>query len=157
MYNVGMLDGGRVFNAIPQDVSFTMDLRSVNPALLDSLDREIDARVAAAAAAQRVGWSKDSVVRNRAGGTEAMLRDRRAHPIVQTALDVQRYLGIAGDAEASGSTDANMAVVRGIPAIAVGRAIGGGQHTLGEWALASTALPASRMLLLLAVSLAGAP
>ena len=46
-----MLDGGKVFNAIPQDVSFTMDLRSVNPALLDSLDHEIDRRVAAAATA----------------------------------------------------------------------------------------------------------
>ncbi|HET6764767.1 MAG TPA: M20/M25/M40 family metallo-hydrolase [Longimicrobiaceae bacterium] len=155
VYNVGILAGGQVFNAIAQDVSFTMDLRSVNPALLDSLDHEIDARVAAAARGQRVGWSKDSVVRNAAGGTEAMLRDRRAHPIVQTALDVQQHLGIAGQAEATGSTDANMAVVRGIPAIAVGRAIGGGQHTLGEWALASTALPASRMLLLLVASLAG--
>jgi tripeptide aminopeptidase len=155
VYNVGMLSGGKVFNAVPQDASFTMDLRSVNPVLLDSLDREIDVRVAAAAAGQRTGWSKDSVVRNRAGGTEEALRDRRAHFIVQTALDAERAVGIAGQAEASGSTDANMAVVRGIPAIAIGRAYGGDQHTLSEWAVASSALPASKMLLLLAVSLAG--
>jgi tripeptide aminopeptidase len=48
VYNVGMLDGGKIFNGIPQEVSFTMDLRSVNPVLLDSLNREIESRVARA-------------------------------------------------------------------------------------------------------------
>jgi hypothetical protein len=37
----------------------------------------------------------------------------------------------------------------------VGRARGGDQHTLHEWADRDSALPATRMLLLLAVSLAG--
>lgn len=155
VYNVGMVGGGKVFNAIPQDVWFTMDLRSVNPALLDSLDAEIGQRVRAAAQANRVATSAEQVQHQRAAGTADMLRDRRAHPIVQTALDIHRFLGIASSAEATGSTDANMAVTRGIPAIAVGRARGGDQHTLGEWADRDSALPATRMLLLLAVSLAG--
>ncbi|HEX6748920.1 MAG TPA: M20/M25/M40 family metallo-hydrolase [Longimicrobium sp.] len=155
VYNVGMVGGGQVFNAIPQDVWFTVDLRSVNPALLDSLDAEINARVQRAAEANRVQWSKEQVQHQRAAGTEEMLRDRRAHPLVQTALDVHRFLGIPTRAEASGSTDSNMAVTRGIPSISVGRARGGDQHTLGEWAERDTALPATKMLLLLAVSLAG--
>ncbi|HEX8242798.1 MAG TPA: M20/M25/M40 family metallo-hydrolase [Longimicrobium sp.] len=155
VYNVGMVGGGRVFNAIPQEVWFTMDLRSVNPALLDSLDTEINTRVARAAQENRVQWSKEQVQHQRAAGTEEMLRDRRAHPIVQTALDVHRFLGIPARAEATGSTDSNMAVTRGIPSIAVGRARGGDQHTLSEWAERDTALPATKMLLLLAVSLAG--
>jgi acetylornithine deacetylase/succinyl-diaminopimelate desuccinylase-like protein len=155
VYNVGMLGGGRVFNAIPQDVWFTMDLRSVNPALLDSLDAEITSRVEAAARANQVGWSREAVQHLAAAGTEDMLRDRLASPIVQTALDVHRFLGIQAHPEASGSTDANVAVTRGIRAISVGRARGGDQHTLREWAERDTALPATRMLLLLAVSLAG--
>jgi tripeptide aminopeptidase len=155
VYNVGMVGGGQVFNAIPQDVWFTVDLRSVNPALLDSLDAEITARVAAAAAANRVQWRREPVQHLAAAGTEDMLRDRRASAIVQTALDVHRFLGIEARAEATGSTDSNVAVTRGIPAIAVGRARGGDQHTLGEWAERDSALPATRMLLLLAVSLAG--
>jgi acetylornithine deacetylase/succinyl-diaminopimelate desuccinylase-like protein len=157
VYNVGMLGGGKVFNAIPQDAWFTVDLRSVNPALLDSLDAEINQRVRAAADSNHVGTSAEQVQHQRAAGTEDMLRDRRAHPIVQTALDIHRHLGIETTAEATGSTDANMAVTRGIPAIAVGRALGGDQHTLGEWADRDSALPATRMLLLLAVSLAGLP
>jgi tripeptide aminopeptidase len=155
VYNVGMVGGGQVFNAIPQDVWFTVDLRSVNPALLDSLDAEITARVGAAAAANRVQWRREPVQHLAAAGTEDMLRDRRASAIVQTALDVHRFLGIEASAEATGSTDSNVAVTRGIPAIAVGRARGGDQHTLSEWAERDSALPATRMLLLLAVSLAG--
>jgi len=155
VYNVGMLDGGSIFNAIPEDVSFTMDLRSVNPVLLDSLDREIEARVARAAEGQGVRWRKEQVQRLGAGGTEEMLRDRRAHPIVQTAIDVHRHLGIEVRPDPSGSTDANVAVTRGIPAVAVGRGHGGNQHTLTEWADVPSTLPATKMTLLLAVSLAG--
>ena len=38
------------------------------------------------------------------------------------------------EAEASGSTDANVGVVNGIPSVAVGRTNGGNNHTLTEWA-----------------------
>jgi acetylornithine deacetylase/succinyl-diaminopimelate desuccinylase-like protein len=155
VYNVGMLEGGKVFNAIPQDVSFTMDLRSVNPVLLDSLDAEIDRRVAAAAAAHGVEWAKEAVQRNAAGGTAAALEDRRAHPVVQTALDVHAYFGVSSRASASGSTDANVGVVAGIPSISIGRANGGDQHTLSEWAERDSALPATRIAMLIAIAMAG--
>jgi acetylornithine deacetylase/succinyl-diaminopimelate desuccinylase-like protein len=155
VYNIGMVAGGKVFNAVPEEVSFTVDLRSVNPVLLDSLFAEIETRVARAAAEHRVSWDKEIVSRAPAGGTEEMLRDRRAHPLVQTAVDVHRHLGIPTRAAATGSTDANAGVVRGIPSISVGRSNGGDQHTLSEWAEVSSALPATKMVLLLAVSLAG--
>jgi len=155
VYNVGMLDGGSIFNAIAQDVSFTMDLRSVNPALLDSLDVEIDRRVAAAATAHRVGWHKETATRNTAGGTPDMLADRRAHPLVQTALDAHAFVGIASRAIPSGSTDSNAGVVRGIPSISIGRSNGGDQHTLSEWSDIDSALPATKIALLIAVAMAG--
>src|SRR5690606_22723828 len=94
VYNVGMLRGGKIFNAIPEEVSFTMDLRSVNPTLLDSLDREIEARVANAAEAHEVGWRKEIELRNEAGGTEEMLADRRTHPLVETAIAAHEHVGI---------------------------------------------------------------
>ena len=154
VYNVGMLNGGKIFNGIPEEVSFTMDLRSVNPVLLDSLNLEINRRVAEAAAAHKVTWSAQTVTRNAAGGTEEMLRDRRAHPLVQTAVDIHQFLGLPAGTVASGSTDSNTAVVRGIPSIAVGRSRGGDQHTLSEWSDIKSALPATKMVLLLAVSMA---
>jgi acetylornithine deacetylase/succinyl-diaminopimelate desuccinylase-like protein len=157
VYNVGMLDGGRIFNAIPEEVSFTLDLRSVNPALLDSLDRAVTARVAAAAAAHGVDWSKEEVTRNRAGGTEDMLADARRHPLVQTALDAHAFLGIQSRAAPTGSTDANAGVVRGIPSISIGRSRGGDQHTLSEWSDIESALPAAKIALLIGLSMAGVP
>ncbi len=155
VYNVGMVQGGFVFNAIPQDVSFTMDLRSVNPQLLDSLDAEIEARVARAAEANRVRWSKEVDQRNAAGGTADALADRARHPLVLTAVDVYGELGLGNRTNPSGSTDANMGVVRGIPSIAVGRGVGGGGHTLSEWAERASALPATKAIVRLAASLAG--
>jgi tripeptide aminopeptidase len=155
VYNLGMLDGGKVFNAIPQDVSFTVDLRSVNPALLDSLDGEITRRVAAAAATHGVGWSRDTVQQLPAGGTPDMLRDRREHPLIQTALDAHTFVGIDSRAVPSGSTDSNAGVVRGIPSISIGRTTGGDQHTLSEWADIDPALPATKVALLIGVAMAG--
>jgi tripeptide aminopeptidase len=155
VYNVGMLDGGRIFNAIPEEVSFTMDLRSVNPILLNDLDAQIDSAVARAAAAHGVEWAKEQTLRNRAGGTAQMLEDRRAHPLIQTALDVHGHLGIESRAIATGSTDANAGVVRGIPSISIGRAIGGDGHTLSEWSEVDSALPATKIALLIGLAMAG--
>jgi di/tripeptidase len=101
------------------------------------------------------------VQRNGAGGTEAMLTERRQHPLVLTAIDAYRFVGIelpAGrEAVATGSTDANVGVVRGIPSISIGRSYGGNQHTLSEWADWPSALKATKMVLLLATSMAGLP
>jgi len=155
VYNIGMIGGGKIFNAIPQDVFFTMDLRSVNPVLLDSLDAEIGARVAAAAEEHKVRWDMERVQQSPAGGTEDQLGDRVHHPVVVTALDVYESLDIPTRAVPSGSTDGNAGVVRGIPSIAVGRGRGGDQHTLAEFADGTSACDATKAIVYLAVSLAG--
>jgi hypothetical protein len=88
-----------------------------------------------------------------------MLRDRRAHPLVQTAVDIQSWLGVrtgGRDAVATGSTDSNAAVIRGIPSIAIGRSYGGDQHTLREWAHWPSALIGAKLTLLLALTMGGA-
>lgn len=155
VYNIGMIGGGKIFNGIPQDVFFTIDLRSVNPVLLDSLDTEIESRVAAAAAAHQVRWDMERVQHMTAGGTADQLRDQLAHPIVVTAMDIYESLGIPTRAIPSGSTDGNVGVVRGIPSIAVGRANGGDQHTLTEYADGTSARDATKAIVYLVASLAG--
>ncbi len=154
--NVGQVHGGVIFNGIPQELYFTVDLRSPNPTLLDSLDKAVGRIVQAAASREKVGLRVETDTRNGAGGTTAMLEGARNHPLVQTAVDIQRQLGIvagmpgAPEAVATGSTDANMGVVRKIPSISIGRSYGGNQHTLTEWAHWPSALPATKMLVLLA-------
>jgi acetylornithine deacetylase/succinyl-diaminopimelate desuccinylase-like protein len=157
VFNVGMLGGGVVTNAIPQETWFTVDLRSVSPALVDELDVELDRRVSEAAARHDVEWTRDPPVSPSAvAASGAMLSEpqRRSHPVVQTMLDIYEYLGVNSRANDSGSTDAVAAVRKGIPAIAIGRGIGGEQHTLSEWANAPSALTATKAVLLVAVAMA---
>ncbi len=158
VYNVGMLRGGHVVNAIPEEISFTVDLRTVDPALLAQLDTAIVNTCDAAARAEGVGFRRDWIQRNEAGGRPEQLADRRAHPLVQTAVDVLQYLGYdfrdRPEAIPSGSTDANAGVVRGIPAVSVGRAYGGDQHTLREWADIESARIGAKQIILLTAALA---
>jgi di/tripeptidase len=85
------------------------------------------------------------------------LAGARRHPIVQTAVDVQRYLGVkilaGNEAIASGSTDANVGVVNGIPSVSVGRGYGGDNHTLREWSDVESARIGTKQIVLLAAAL----
>jgi tripeptide aminopeptidase len=155
--NVGQVHGGVIYNGIPQELYFTVDLRSPDPILLDSLDRTIGRLVQDAAAKEKVGLRVEIEQKHQAGGTTAQLEGARRHPLVQTAVDIQNALGLtalpgAPEAIATGSTDGNVGVVRGVPSIAIGRSFGGNQHTLTEWANAPSALPATKLVLLLAVT-----
>jgi acetylornithine deacetylase/succinyl-diaminopimelate desuccinylase-like protein len=156
VYNVGgMMTSGNVVNAVPQEVTFTVDLRTVDKQLLASLDDSIVSKCDSAARAQKVQFTREWIQKSEAGGRPEQLEGARRHPIVQTAVDMQRFLGvkiIAGsEAFATGSTDANVGVVNGIPSISVGRGYGGDNHTLREWSdIASTRIAAKQIVLLAA-------
>lgn len=158
VYNVGgMMTAGNIVNAVPQEVTFTVDLRTVDKQLLASLDDAIVSKCDQAARAQKVEFAREWIQKSEAGGRPEQLEDRRRHPIVQTAVDVLRYLGVplirGSEAVASGSTDANVGVVNGIPSIAVGRAHGGDNHTLREWANIESARIGTKQIILLAAAL----
>jgi acetylornithine deacetylase/succinyl-diaminopimelate desuccinylase-like protein len=158
--NIGQIHGGNIFNAVPQELYFTVDLRSSDPVLLDSLDRTITRVTKEVADKQKVGLRVEVEQKNQAGGTAKMLEGARAHPIVQTAVDINRFLGMsagmpgAQEAVATGATDANPGVVRKIPAIAIGGSKASGAHQLSEYALASSALPSTKLLYLLTATFA---
>ena len=158
--NIGQIHGGSIFNAVPQELYFTVDLRSSDPVLLDSLDRMITRITQEVAAEQKVGLKIEIEQKSGAGGTEKQLDGARAHPLVQTAVDINRALGMtpgmpgASEAVATGATDANPGVVRKIPSIAIGGSKASGAHQLTEFALASSALPSTKLLYLLTATFA---
>jgi acetylornithine deacetylase/succinyl-diaminopimelate desuccinylase-like protein len=158
--NIGQIHGGNIFNAVPQELYFTVDLRSSDPVLLDSLDRTITRATQQVADEYKVGLRVEVDQKNQAGGTEKQLAGARAHPLVQTAIDINRALGIssgmsgAAEAVATGATDANPGVVRKIPSIAIGGSKASGAHQLTEFAIASSALPSTKLLYLLTATFA---
>lgn len=153
--NIGQVHGGNIFNSVPQELFFTVDLRSSDPVLLDSLDRTITRVTKEVADEYKVGLRVEIEQKNTAGGTEKQLESARAHPLIQTAVDINRALGMsagmpgAQEAVATGATDANPGVVRKIPSIAIGGSKASGAHQLTEYAIASSALPSTKLLYLL--------
>ena len=137
-----------------------MALRSPRPVLLAALDRTITRITKEVAEKHKVGLRVEVDQKNQAGGTEKQLEGARAHPLVQTAVDINRFLGIssgipgAREAVPTGATDANPGVVRKIPSIAIGGSRASGAHQLTEFALASTALPSTKLLYLLTATFA---
>ena len=130
------LGGGTGLNSIPQEAWLDLDLRSEDPKALAQLD------VTVRAALERAG---DDENRRRTPGSPPLrielqlLGDRpsgltpRAHPLVQAAVAANRALG--HDAElTSASTDANVPIALGIPAIALGAGgRAGDAHLTTEW------------------------
>jgi len=130
------LGGGTGLNSIPQEAWLDLDLRSEDPRALAQLDVTVRAALERAA---------DDENRRRTLGSPTLrvdiqlLGDRpsgmtpRAHPLVQAAVAANRALG--RDAElASASTDANVPIALGIPAIALGAGgKAGDAHLATEW------------------------
>jgi len=130
------LGGGTGLNSIPQEAWLDLDLRSEDPKALAQLD------VTVRAALDR---ALDDENRRRASGTPPLtlehrpIGDRpsgvtpRTHPLVLAAIAANRVLG--RDAElASASTDANVPIALGIPAIALGAGgKAGDAHLATEW------------------------
>ena len=156
--NVGMIGGGTVFNAVPREAWFTVDLRSLDTPTQDRLEQLVVDAARQAGEKEGVGFRMEksvSIDYSRARPKE----ERLAHPVVQTALATSNHFRAAGSpaivAADVGSTDANIAISMGIPAVAVGAVMERMAHRLEENADASSIVPGVKSLIALAVSLTG--
>jgi tripeptide aminopeptidase len=126
-FNVGVLRGGISVNAIPSECMAELDLRSVVPASLDGMENHLRASVSNAAHAAGVEYRLE-LMGERPGGVTSP-----SAPLVQAAQDVTRRIGVEPQLDI-GSTDANIPISMGIPAIALGAGGScGGVHTTDEW------------------------
>jgi tripeptide aminopeptidase len=155
--NVGTMGGGTVFNAVPREAWFTVDIRSLDSTTQDKLASAVVSTAKQAAEKEGVGFRMED---NSVGVnyTKARPQSERLNlPAVQTALAAANFFRKPGSPEIVpadvGSTDANIAVSMGIPAVAVGAAMEHLPHRLEEFAEASSIVPGIKSLLVLAVSL----
>lgn len=137
-FNVGVISGGTSVNSIPFSGSMEVDMRSedagslaaTNEKILKIVHQALDAENARwpgqRAAAAKLSLEIDTIGIRPTGGQADNA------PIVQTALSAAKALGFTSNTSAS-STDANLPISIGVPAITIG---GGGQstgsHSLGE-------------------------
>ena len=134
-FNVGLISGGTSVNSISATGAMDVDLRSESQAALDSVDARFRAAVAQALTEENARWPQ-SRTRLTVEVKEIGKRPAGAQPdtafVVRTALAAGRALGAAPETSAS-STDANIPISLGIPAITIdGGGRGTGAHSLSE-------------------------
>ncbi len=123
--NIGVVSGGTSVNTIAAQASLELDLRSENPAALEKIARQVE-RLCQDAAHRGVKVKVDVIGARPAGEIPA------GHPLVTLAADCLRAQGIEPK-PAIGSTDANIPLSRGLPAVTIGLTTGAGAHTVREY------------------------
>jgi tripeptide aminopeptidase len=134
-YNVGRTGGGTSVNAIPFDAWIEVDMRSENNARLLQIDSMFKAAVRTALSEQNrlVRHGNPLTVEVKLVGDRPSGAVAADAPLVRRALAAARHLGAEPELESS-STDANVPIARGIPAITIGSGgVGGNAHAPDEW------------------------
>jgi tripeptide aminopeptidase len=157
-YNFGVIEGGTSVNSIPARATVKIDLRSEEEAELDRLEALLREAMQAGV--------KDELAANRGGGDSLQMEVTSLgsrpsgklpedSPLLETVRNVDRFLGTRSRLERS-STDANIPLSQGIPAVAIGGGgKGSGSHTLAEWYDPTGRELGMKRVLLIALALAG--
>jgi tripeptide aminopeptidase len=155
-FNVGRVGGGTSVNAIPFEAWMEVDMRSADPAALKAVDDKFQAALHQAVEEENQRWHKRGPVSVSAElvGIRPAGQTPKDSPIVQTALAVSRALDITETLH-EGSTDSNVPMNLGIPAITIsGGGSGSGAHSLNETFDTKDSWRGTQRALLLAVALA---
>ena len=134
-YNIGRIGGGTSVNAIPATSWMEVDLRSIDPDWLIAMDSLLHQSVYEAIDVQnrmrRIGPELEvqiEMIGNRPSGALNPGLD-----IIQRAAMASVLMGV-NPTYSHSSTDSNIPIALGIPAITIGRGgDGGGIHSLNEW------------------------
>jgi acetylornithine deacetylase/succinyl-diaminopimelate desuccinylase-like protein len=123
--NIGKISGGVSINTIAPHASLDLDLRSESGRVLEMLSRKVENIVHLA---KRPGVKFTcEVIGNREFGEIPP-----DHPLVQIGIDAISRQDVEPEL-LIGSTDANVPLSKGIPAICIGISNGGGAHTIEEY------------------------
>lgn len=133
-FNVGRVGGGTSVNSIAFEAWMEVDMRSSDQAALTSVDASFNKAVERALLEENERWGQRGrlTLENTLVGDRPAGRTVETAPIVQAVVSVSRALGLPGDLD-EGSTDSNIPMSLGIPAVTIdGGGTGSGAHSLGE-------------------------
>ncbi|MBI3484064.1 MAG: peptidase dimerization domain-containing protein, partial [Acidobacteria bacterium] len=141
-FNVGLIEGGTSVNSIPHHATIKVDLRSESDAELDRLENALREALQAGIEEEMAAARERGAVHNSAEILKLKVSVIGARPggelpadsfLLEAVRSADRYVGQRSRLERS-STDANIPLSQGIPAIALGGGgRGGGAHSLNEW------------------------
>ena len=158
--NFGTISGGISVNSIPESAQASVDFRSTAAAQL--LNLEVALHRAVEDAVERANARAYAIGARSRGPltfTIELIGDRPAgflpedSPLLSTLRAVDRHLGLRTDLRL-GSTDANVPISLGVPALSMGAGgEGGSAHTIHEWYSAKDREIALKRILLLTLAM----
>ena len=156
-YNVGRIGGGTSVNSVPFESWMEIDMRSINPDRLDTLEQILYTAAQKALENQnkikRIGADitlKIDKIGNRPSG------ELPAHlPLIQRAMAATAFMGKPPKLT-RGSTNSNIPISLGTPAVTLGRGgVGANAHSLDEWWIDRDAFKSIQLAFILMVAEAG--
>lgn len=176
-FNVGVVNGGSSVNVIAEEASMLVDMRSLDAGALAELSAKFHKAVEEAVEEENARWGlgiRDSgsdrgnadkyasaatdriTVNFKQKGKRPAGTQEKQCQIVQAANAANQALGMETLYIGAASTDANIPISLGIPAITVGwGGKGGGEHTIHEWYEHTESWKGPQRDLLLLVALSG--
>lgn len=124
--NVGTIEGGVSVNTIAPSVSCLLDLRSTDESSLQRLSERVSRLASKYSRADGVTLHLETIGERPAGVVPV------DSPVVKLATATLNVLGVEATLDAS-STDANVPIAAGIPAVCIGLTSGGNVHRVDEY------------------------
>jgi acetylornithine deacetylase/succinyl-diaminopimelate desuccinylase-like protein len=146
-YNIGQLEGGQGINVIATEAGLWLDMRSESYPALRDLEQQVRAQIHTLTTPELC--FDVNIVGDRPAGVLSP-----NHELVQAALNVLLLLGVEGVLE-NGSTDANIPLAEGCPAVTIGITRGGNAHRTDEFIERQPIELGLRQLILLTLAAAG--
>jgi acetylornithine deacetylase/succinyl-diaminopimelate desuccinylase-like protein len=126
-FNIGLIEGGTSINTRAPEASLSIDLRSVSAAVLATLETRINDITA------RFSRMPGLEVTTQVIGSRPSAALSPAHPLVRASQAILEHVGYPTPALETGSTDANIPLAGGMPAVCIGLTTGGNAHSTGEF------------------------
>ena len=156
-FTVGTVKGGTSVNSIAANATFAIDMRSNDIEQLALLERKAKAAALEAVLEENARWPEGDIkVEFVLIGDRPAGRTHAEEPIVQIAALAISASGLELRGLSTSSTDSNIPMSLGIPAITIaGGGNGGGAHSPGEWFVPTESHKGPQTALLIALGMAG--
>ena len=156
-YNVGRIGGGTSINSIPFETWIEVDMRSESPEKLKGIETILRKQMNKALTDYNATIKKGAklTINIEKIGERPSGELSKTLPLIQRALAATAYFK-ARPFLTRGSTNSNIPISLGVPAVTIGRGgKGGGAHSLGEWWLNDNGADAIKLALLIVAAEAG--
>lgn len=128
--NVAILNSGAVFNHKPETGWFSLDVRSLDPEHIDSMEQQTQAILIQVTEELGITFEMESVSKTPPGQIPGALQSL----LVQNSIAISHYLGTDPTLSNAGSANLNVAIAGGTLSIAISSERGGQRGFADEWA-----------------------